>query len=81
MNVIQRLARSLLGNRPNAVKTLERVLIPVEEAIKKPVFGCQMCGQCILHDTGLTCPMGCPKNLRNGLCGGVRPDGTMAHVK
>lgn len=75
MNVIQRLARSLLGNRPNAVKTLERVLIPVEEAIKKPVFGCQMCGQCILHDTGLTCPMGCPKNLRNGPCGGVRPDG------
>jgi hypothetical protein len=34
-----------------------------------------MCGQCVLHDTGLTCPMTCPKTLRNGPCGGVRPDG------
>ena len=32
-----------------------------------------MCGQCVLHDTGLTCPMTCPKTLRNGPCGGVRP--------
>ena len=34
-----------------------------------------MCGQCVLHSTGLTCPMTCPKQLRNGPCGGVRPDG------
>jgi hypothetical protein len=34
-----------------------------------------MCGQCVLHYTGMTCPMTCPKNLRNGPCGGVRPDG------
>ncbi|OLD65679.1 MAG: hypothetical protein DMF52_09010 [Acidobacteria bacterium] len=34
-----------------------------------------MCGQCILHETGMTCPMGCPKTLRNGPCGGVRMDG------
>ena len=47
----------------------------VEHAIKKPVFGCQMCGQCVLHDTGMTCPMTCPKTLRNGPCGGVREDG------
>ena len=47
----------------------------VEAAVKKPVFGCQMCGQCVLHSTGLTCPMNCPKTLRNGPCGGVRPDG------
>ena len=47
----------------------------VEAAVKKPVFGCQMCGQCVLHSTGLTCPMNCPKMLRNGPCGGVRPDG------
>jgi hypothetical protein len=47
----------------------------VEAAVKKPIFGCRMCGQCVLHSTGLTCPMGCPKTLRNGPCGGVRPDG------
>jgi hypothetical protein len=47
----------------------------VEHAIKGRVFGCQMCGQCVLHSTGLSCPMTCPKTLRNGPCGGVRPDG------
>src|SRR4051794_41249679 len=47
----------------------------VEAAVKKPIWGCQMCGQCVLHSTGMTCPMNCPKNLRNGPCGGVRPNG------
>ena len=47
----------------------------IEAAVKKPVFGCQMCGQCVLHSTGMTCPMNCPKTLRNGPCGGVRPNG------
>ena len=54
------------------MSALERI----EHAVKGPVFGCQMCGQCVLHETGLTCPMTCPKTLRNGPCGGVRPDGT-----
>lgn len=48
---------------------------PVEEIVKKPIFDCRMCGQCILHSTGMTCPMTCPKLLRNGPCGGVRIDG------
>lgn len=47
----------------------------IEHAVKGPIWGCRMCGQCVLHDTGLTCPMTCPKTLRNGPCGGVRPDG------
>jgi hypothetical protein len=47
----------------------------VEKATKGPIFGCRMCGQSVLHSTGLTCPMTCPKTLRNGPCGGVRPDG------
>ena len=34
-----------------------------------------MCGQCVLHSTGMTCPMTCPKTLRNGPCGGVRENG------
>jgi hypothetical protein len=53
-----------------------RVLPLVERAVKGPVFGCRMCGQCVLHSTGLTCPMNCPKTLRNGPCGGVREDGS-----
>src|SRR4051812_698063 len=47
----------------------------IEAAVKKPIFGCRMCGQCVLHSTGLTCPMTAPKQLRNGPGGGVRPDG------
>ena len=51
-------------------------LIPlIEHVVKKPVWDCRMCGQCVLHSTGMTCPMTCPKTLRNGPCGGVRPDG------
>ena len=50
-------------------------LAAVEAAVKKPIFGCHMCGQCVLHSTGLTCPMECPKTLRNGPCGGVRKGG------
>ena len=46
-----------------------------EDAAKGLIFGCQRCGQCVLHSTGMTCPMNCPKNLRNGPCGGVRANG------
>lgn len=53
----------------------ETLLTPPEEIGKKIVFDCRMCGQCILHSTGMTCPMTCPKNLRNGPCGGVRDNG------
>ena len=51
-------------------------LLPlVEHAVKAPIWDCRMCGQCVLHATGMTCPMTCPKTLRNGPCGGVRDDG------
>ncbi len=53
----------------------EKVLVGSEEVLKGYAFNCQMCGQCILHSTGMTCPMNCPKNLRNGPCGGVRANG------
>ena len=42
-----------------------------ELAFKKPVFGCQACGNCVLGLTEYVCPMTCPKNLRNGPCGGT----------
>ena len=54
---------------------VERAFIFGERVSKIPLFDCRMCGQCVLHSTGMTCPMTCPKNLRNGPCGGVRPNG------
>jgi hypothetical protein len=61
--------------RRAGVTRASRWVKPVEELVKKPLFDCQMCGQCILHSTGMTCPMTCPKQLRNGPCGGVRMNG------
>ncbi len=52
-----------------------KLLLWIEKPTKEILFNCQMCGQCILHSTGMTCPMNCPKNLRNGPCGGVRANG------
>ena len=54
---------------------VERPVAAVEKAIKGLLFDCQMCGQCLLSATGMSCPMNCPKSLRNGPCGGVRADG------
>ncbi len=54
---------------------VERLFIQAERVGKGLLFDCRMCGQCVLHETGMTCPMTCPKDLRNGPCGGVRPDG------
>jgi len=54
---------------------LERPVAGVERVIKGFLFDCQMCGRCVLSSTGMSCPMNCPKNLRNGPCGGVRADG------
>ena len=67
--------RGYLNRRPGLTRFLDRAARPVEILTKVPVFGCRMCGQCTLHETGLTCPMGCPKTLRNGPCGGVRLNG------
>ena len=54
---------------------LERPVETIERGVKGLLFDCRMCGQCILSSTGMSCPMNCPKNLRNGPCGGVREDG------
>lgn len=53
----------------------EKIFVATEKVSKGLLFNCQMCGQCILHSTGMICPMNCPKNLRNGPCGGVRNNG------
>ncbi|MFQ5575917.1 MAG: methylenetetrahydrofolate reductase C-terminal domain-containing protein [Anaerolineae bacterium] len=51
-----------------------RLFTGVEKAIKGALFGCRMCGNCILQETVFVCPMTCPKGLRNGLCGGATPE-------
>jgi hypothetical protein len=56
-------------------RRLERPMAAVERSVKGLLFDCRMCGQCILSSTGMSCPMNCPKNLRNGPCGGVRTNG------
>jgi hypothetical protein len=61
----------LLQKTPGVYK----VFTAVERRTKKELFGCRMCGQCALPVTGYACPMTCPKQLRNGPCGGVNPDG------
>jgi methylenetetrahydrofolate reductase (NADPH) len=65
-NLLVRIFRSI-DKRPAAAHTLERV----EFAIKSPLFGCQACGNCVLGQMEYVCPQTCPKNLRNGPCGGT----------
>lgn len=52
-----------------------RAFVRGEELVKGAIFDCHMCGQCILQQTALICPMRCPKGMRNGPCGGPSLDG------
>lgn len=54
---------------------LDKPFVVVEKMTKGFLVDSQSCGQCILAYTGLSCPMNCPKQMRNGPCGGVRDDG------
>jgi len=47
-----------------------RLLAAAERVVKGPLFGCRMCGNCLLQETAFICPMECPKGARNGPCGG-----------
>jgi len=47
-----------------------RVLASIERVVKGPLWGCRMCGNCLLQETAFICPMECPKGARNGPCGG-----------
>jgi methylenetetrahydrofolate reductase (NADPH) len=38
---------------------------------KRPVFGCEACGNCVLGHMEYVCPQTCPKQMRNGPCGGT----------
>ncbi len=47
-----------------------KILESIEKLVKGPLFGCRMCGNCLLQETAFICPMECPKGIRNGPCGG-----------
>ena len=53
------------------VSASEKIEMFFERAIKGPLWGCRMCGNCLLQETAFICPMECPKGLRNGPCGGA----------
>ena len=73
------MTRPKLDRRPPATVPpaggLRKAISLVERRSKEALWDCRMCGQCILHSTGLSCPMRCPKSLRNGPCGGVLQNG------
>lgn len=54
---------------------LDKPITALEAAAKGLLFDCKMCGDCALSKTGMSCPMNCPKTIRNGPCGGVRESG------
>ena len=54
---------------------IEGPICATERRVKAALFDCRMCGHCVLSKTGMSCPMNCPKELRNGPCGGVRENG------
>ncbi len=67
---LRRSLRALAGwldRRPALAAAVERV----ELAVKRPMFVCQACGNCVLGHMEYVCPQTCPKQMRNGPCGGT----------
>jgi methylenetetrahydrofolate reductase (NADPH) len=56
-----------IDKRPSLAHSLARA----EFVVKSPAFGCQECGNCVIPDLQYVCPQTCPKQLRNGPCGGT----------
>jgi methylenetetrahydrofolate reductase (NADPH) len=72
---LRRLLAKIFGwvdRKPGLAHQLERI----ETAIKTPLFGCQSCGNCVLGSMEYVCPQTCPKQMRNGPCGGANNLGT-----
>jgi len=68
-----RFARPIITLFPDAF--IRPLTTAVERSLKATFFDCNMCGDCVLSSTGMSCPMNCPKSIRNGPCGGVRENG------
>jgi methylenetetrahydrofolate reductase (NADPH) len=56
-----------IDRRPALNKMFERF----EFYSKRTVFGCEACGNCVLGSMSYVCPQTCPKQMRNGPCGGT----------
>jgi len=56
-----------IDRHPGEAHALERL----EYAVKRPLFGCEACGNCVLGHMEYVCPQTCPKHMRNGPCGGT----------
>ena len=56
-----------VDRRPGVAGAIEKL----ELAVKRPLFGCRACGNCVLGQLEYVCPETCPKHLRNGPCGGA----------
>ena len=56
-----------VDRRPALAAAVEHV----EQGVKGPLFGCQACGNCVLGHLEYVCPQTCPKQMRNGPCGGT----------
>ncbi len=56
-----------IDRRPAISKLFERF----EFYSKRAVFGCEACGNCVLGSMSYVCPQTCPKQMRNGPCGGT----------
>ena len=73
----------------DSVNKLKSPFGSMEHIIKVALFDCMNCGDCSLFDVAFLCPMSqCPKNQRNGPCGGsyegfceVHPDRKCVWVK
>ena len=53
--------------QPWYIRTVDKF----EHFVKTILFDCSDCGQCIVRSCGMVCPMQCPKQMRNGPCGGA----------
>ena len=57
--------------RVDSSARIESIFGSMEHLAKVAMFGCMNCGDCSLFDVAFLCPMSqCPKNQRNGPCGG-----------
>jgi methylenetetrahydrofolate reductase (NADPH) len=56
-----------IDRHPALNKLFERF----EYVSKRQVFGCEACGNCVLGSMAYVCPQTCPKQMRNGPCGGT----------